>query len=144
MIYIYQDKTNNVITRFSDRRKYSDSYFIWEIKNPITGDVKKFILNDISDRPCSFNLFKFIHSSQDCSLLNGYVEQDYIDFGYVEDNGNYIVCLDSGHNYYTVYETTEYSLDEQYIVGEIESDIMFIEIKRKVNTSASQINDVYY
>lgn len=136
MIYIYQNKTNKVMTRFFDKRKNVDSYFLWKIVNDFTKKEVWFITNDISPNTCYYNLFELEHSN----TCIPYVEPGYVDIGYF----NSALCLDSGHNEYTVYETTELSLDQQYIIGEIERDIMFVEIIRDVNNTNSQVNNVYY
>lgn len=128
MIYIYQNKNNNVLTRFFDKRKKSDSYFLWKIKNSFSKEEFYFITEDISDMACSYNIFNITHS----------------------DNGSTIGGVDipidikAGHNTYTVYETTEYSLDTSFIIKEIEKDIMFVELKRDVNTNNSNLENVYY
>lgn len=126
MIYIYQDKTNKVITRFFDKRLQLDSYFLWKVTNEFSKKEVLFITEDLSDNKCAFSLFDLKHSSSLC---------------YDNDIG---LCIEPGHNEYVVYETTNYSLDEQFIIQEIDRDIMFVEIIRDVNTTNSNMNDVYY
>lgn len=142
MIYINKDTSNTILTRFFDRRQRSDTYFIWTVTNSFSGIEKSFILSDDSNRPCSYNQFSFIHHTGDCTQLAGYVEQDYLDFGYTIDTNGLIICLPNGHNDYVVQETTEFSLDPQYIIGEIERDIMFVELDREDN-SGTIIGNIY-
>lgn len=129
MIYIYQNATNKILTRFSDRRQRSDSYFLWKIENYITKQVTYYITEDISPVNCAYNLFDLTDNKLTGSTVGGV---------------NVDLDLEPGHNDYTVYETTELSIDEQYIIGEIEKDIMFVEIIRDVNTDNSQIKNIYY
>lgn len=144
MIYINQCRVNNVVTRFFDKRQRTDTFFIWVITNPITNVKIKYIVKDTSTRPQSYNLFEFIHSFA-CVEDYSYVKDEYFEFDYIVDEENPTICIESGHNYYSVYETTEFSLDPQYIIGcPIEKDIMFVEIKRDVNTDKSHSGDVYY
>ena len=128
MVYINQDSDNNIVTRFFDRRIYSDSYFIWKISNDITGASFSFITEDISNSGCSYNQFILTHS----------------DTGSTTGGIDIPLYIEPGHNEYTIYETTEYSLDEQFIVKEIERDILFVELKRGVNTINSQEKNIYY
>lgn len=128
MIYIYQNQVNNVLTRFFDRRLRTDTFFLWEITNDITNNVTLFITKDISDVECSYNLFKLEHSH------NG------SETGGVDVPLN----LEPGHNNYTVYETTEFSIDKDNIIGIIEEDIMFVELIRGANTDSSELNNIYY
>lgn len=128
MIYINQDLTNNIVTRFFDRRVYNDSYFLWIIENGISGKTFSFITNDVSQRGCSYNQFEITHSAT----------------GSTTGGVDIPLFIQPGHNEYTVYETTDYSLDEQYIIKEIERDILFVEIKRGVNTIDSEEKNVYY
>lgn len=129
MIYIYQNETNKIITRFSDRRQRSDSYFLWKIENYITKQVTYYITEDISTVNCAYNLFELTDNKLTGSSVGGV---------------NVDLDLEPGHNDYTVYETTELSIDEQYIIGEIEKDIMYVQIIRDVNTNNSQSKNIYY
>lgn len=128
MVYIYQNQANNILTRFFDRRTSTSSYFLWKIVNEFSGDSFYYITEDISDNTCAYNVFPLVHS----------------DTGSKVGGINIPIYIPAGHNTYTVYETSEYSLDPQYIIKEIETDIMFVEIVRDVNSPDSQINDVYY
>ena len=129
MIYIYQNETNKIITRFSDRRQRSDSYFLWKIENYITKNITYYITEDISAVNCAYNLFELTDNKLTGSSVGGV---------------NVDLDLEPGHNDYTVYETTELSIDEQYIIGEIEKDIMYVQIIRDVNTNNSQSKNIYY
>jgi len=128
MIYLYQNKTNVISTRFFDRRKMADSFFLWEISNATSETPIYFITDDTSILSCAFNLFELT----------------------LDDSGSKIggidipLYLEPGHNTYTVYETSQYSLDPQFSLGVIEKDIMFVEIIRGVNTADSQQEDIYY
>lgn len=128
MVYLYQNTNNSVVTRFFDRRKRSDTYFLWEIKNDISGKVTYHISEDLSPNTCSYNLFDIEHS----------------DTGDKGGGINIPIYLEPGHNDYTVYETTELSIDMQFVIGEIERDIMFVELIRGVNTDNSQATNIYY
>lgn len=128
MIYLYQNKTNTVVTRFFDRRQRSDTYFLWKIENMITKQITYFITNDTSPNSCSYNLFSITLSPT----------------GDKEQSMGTPIYLEPGHNTYTVYETTELSFDESFVIGTIEKDIIFVEILRGANTSASQQTDIYY
>lgn len=129
MIYIYQNEVNKILTRFSDRRQRADSYFLWKIENYITKKITYYITEDISTVNCAYNLFELIDNKLTGSSVGGV---------------NVELNLEPGHNDYTVYETTELSIDEQYIIGEIEKDIMFVQIIRDVNTNNSQSKNIYY
>lgn len=129
MIYIYQNETNKIITRFSDRRQRSDSYFLWKIENYITKKITYYITEDISPVNCAYNLFELTDNKLTGSSVGGV---------------NVDLDLEPGHNDYTVYETTKLSIDEQYIIGEIEKDIMYVQIIRDVNTVNSQAKNIYY
>lgn len=129
MIYIYQNEVNKILTRFSDRRQRSDSYFLWKIENYITKKITYYITEDISPVNCAYNLFELTDNKLTGSSVGGV---------------NVDLNLEPGHNDYTVYETTELSLDEQYIIGEIEKDIMYVQIIRGVNTNNSQSKNIYY
>lgn len=128
MVYLYQNKNNTVVTRFFDRRQRSDTFFLWKIENMISKSEVFFITDDLSTNTCSYSLFDIEHSSTGSTV------------GGVSIPLN----IEAGHNTYTVYETTVFSLDEQYVIGEIESDIMFVEIIRGANTNNSQQKDIYY
>lgn len=129
MIYIYQNEVNKILTRFSDRRQRSDSYFLWKIENYITKKITYYITEDISPVNCAYNLFELTDNKLTGSSVGGV---------------NVDLDLEPGHNDYTVYETTELSIDEQYIIGEIEKDIMYVQIIRGVNTNNSQSKNIYY
>lgn len=128
MIYIYQNKVNNIVTRFFDRKSRSDTFFLWEITNEVSNLTTYFITEDTSSFGCSYSSFSLEHSIS----------------GSKEGGINTTLDLVPGHNTYTVYETTEFSLDMQYVIGEIEKDIMFVELIRGVNTEDSEITNIYY
>lgn len=128
MIYLYQNKINTVVTRFFDRRQRSDTYFLWKIENYISKKTTYFITDDTSPNRCAYNLFNITLSPTGD-----------------EDGGIDIpLNLEPGHNTYTVFETTEFSLDEDKVIGTIEKDIIFVEVIRGANTATSNITDIYY
>jgi hypothetical protein len=136
MIYIYNNELNNIVTRFSDRRKRTDTFFLWFVKNEVSGRVVKFLMDDLSPRPCSYNMFQL-----DVTCCNDPVPiKDPLDTDFVYVS----ICLAAGHNTYKVYETDNYTLDCDDTLGLIEEDIMFVELERTVNTSCSLVKEVYY
>lgn len=128
MVYLYQNSNNTVVTRFYDRRQRSDTYFLWEIRNAISGVVTYYITEDISPNSCSYNMFDIVHSTTGS------------DVGGLDIP----ISIEPGHNDYTVYETTELSIDMDKVIGVIEKDIMFVELIRGVNTDHSQVTNIYY
>lgn len=128
MIYLYQNKINAVVTRFFDRRQRSDTYFLWKIENYISKQTTYFITDDTSPNSCAYNLFNI--------TLSPTGDKD----GGIDVELN----LEPGHNTYTVFETTEFSLDEDKVIGTIEEDIIFVEVIRGANTATSNITDIYY
>lgn len=125
MIYLKRNETNNVFRRFFDRTQDCDSYYLWKIYNSVSELLFVYVTDDISPNNM-YNIFNFTLSDTEPLYQSGI---------------NINLNLNSGHHYYEVYETSEFSLDENKIIQLIERDILMVELVRNINTSAT--NDIY-
>ena len=125
MVYLEQNKLNNVVFRFFDRRMKSDSYFLFEIEGQ--GVHFYYISDDSSINTCEYNLFTFELDSENGVQVN---------------NIEALLKLRGGHYNYRVYEKKIRNFDLSDVIQLIEEDILFVQLERSVNTPIQK--DIYY
>lgn len=125
MVYLEQNKLNNIVFRFFDRRKRSDSHFLFEIEGQ--GVHFYYISDDTSVNTCEYNLFTF--------------ELDDVD-GVQVNNIGASLKLKGGHYTYRVYEKENRNFNLDDVIQIIEEDILFVQLDRSVNTPIQK--DIYY
>lgn len=128
MVFIKKDSSNYFILRLADKRTLSNSYFLWELTNIFNQEVVYFLLDDTSLVQCDYNLFNLIESPTGSKVGGVNVPLDLI----------------SGQYEYKLFETTTPDLNLSSIIGDyIEKDMLVVELDKNVNTSTSDINDIY-
>lgn len=129
MIYIRKETNNTFIRRLNDLRTIANPYFLWELKRETDGNTIYFMLDDISDYTCAYNMFDLQESIT----------------GTTSGGTNVAMKLKPGQYEYKIYESTVPTLSVSATTGNvIEKDMLVVEMIRTVNTSASTINNIYY